>query len=129
MPIVYDLKLKTDDRNALSKALDIIFDEGSTRQSIPAKAFLTDIDRGLIFYWFTGVNEETNPFPCALNKKEVEVIIAKYLDTIEYPKSDYTGDGDLKKGFVINNNVVGEHGGSESYALFAVKPEWIVYGK
>lgn len=128
MPIVYNFNLKTDDRNALSKALDIIFDEGSERKAQSAKSFLTDVNRGIIFYW-SAVKEETNPLPCALGKKEVEVIIEKYLDTIDYPRSDYTGDGDLKKGFFISNDVVGRHGGSESYALFVVKPEWIIYGK
>lgn len=127
MPIVYSLNLETDDKNALSKALDIIFDEGSLRKSNTAKAFSIDVDRGLIFYWFN--SDGTTPLPCSLDKKEVEAIVIKYLETVEYPKNDYRGDGDLKKGFIISNNVSGKHGGGESYALFAVKPEWIMYGK
>lgn len=50
--------------------------------------------------------------------------VRRWLDAVEYPSNNYSGDGSTKKGY----RVTGEYAFT-GYDVCTIKPVWIIYGK
>lgn len=115
---VYKIDILSDSDFVLTKALEIVFE----RDTETVKGYKIDPEKGFIFYWYWATGSEVNEFPLPLRAEELKPIISKWLKTAEYSREG-TGDGTYKKGWRLYNK------GIDSYATFAIKPEWTYYSK
>lgn len=113
-----DLEVVSDNPLDLKAAVEIAFRYGHT-----AVAWMREGNTSLTLFWSNSKSEST-PLPFGLGAEVALELIRGWLEKQDYPRMPNT-DGSCKKGF----SVLAGSKLDSPYAIFTVKPEWIVYGK
>jgi len=118
----------------LEKVIELAFiQEWGPESPATVKAWREDKEKGLIFLWTA--TEDSNKFPTALNAKQAAGVASAWLQG-EFAQEveldgwdvdcDHDGSNDL--GWRVYCEDWG-HVGHDSYAIIAIKPAYMWYGK